>query len=530
MATFSRSTDPGKRYVILNHGSLTVDFDTWFGGAPLVWKYGGLEVIASHPGEGFQSVINEGQDLTQATANGETTFHVHRTIDSNPYQNYYLREAVQPNFPTNATYYRVDGFYPDFWLSHEAIDDALPPFSNGSAQQGWITLWTYPQLFQTNAEYSYQKIPFPTRGGAAIFFQGTSSQNSGIFMEGNEIVPLATHWASRLRRIENGRIAFKVRISLSKASANAWAGVMFRRSVPVGAATMDQVFQAQGYSLNVNRSSDPGVHNIQLMSHTGQEIWGKHEPLVTTHVNSDFGCLVELRTFNHSNPSDNTAEVWVEQTNLTPNNPIDLGASAFKGPHVGLIAYTQYAAHQNGTHNYVKFCDRQIFNVGTLIEATFTPGMEGSREFIETDVFMREAVNVPSSERRKVYRVNTKAFLKPGQSMNTIMTEKPRGTVFQGPVTSGAFLENILQAPNPVNALYAGRPLANPNLGIYCAPTSLTLTNPNFSRGEHALVQDANNPTGKYLVHINAVPLKNQDPPFEVRRIRFKAKWFPRRP
>jgi hypothetical protein len=543
MATFVREPADNYRYVRLDHGDLKIWFDTWFGAAPLRWTYQGQEIISSHPGEGFQHTIEEGQDLTQATANGETTFHVHRTIDANAYQNYYIRESNQANFPTGATYYQVVGFYPDFWLSHQAQDDSIPPFSDGSAQSGWRTLYTdYAEFQPPNGFFSYTQLPFPERGGAAIFFEALAGKTSGIFMEGNNIRPIGQPWQQRLREIKDGRIAFKCRISLAEASSDAWAGVLFRRSVPSNATTMDSVFNATGYSLNVNRS---GL--VELRTHNNVVLWSTTNAAVANALNTRYGCLLELRTFNNLDPEySSKVEIWADQVNLTPvPNQVDLrGPSGtvpvYTGPHVGLIGYT---AHSTSRRNYIKFSDRQIFNVGTEIVAKMTPGLEGAIPFVETVLIVRNADGLQRFDRRRLFRVNTVAFLRPPDGsqdpLTFVWTEKPRHTFADQPTNAGSYVRLFLQgqpspllSTPPVDAFWSGKGSAT--LGIYCVPTFVDFSRATFTtRGEHGLVDAALNPSNlvhKNICHINAMPLRaapDLDPPFEAGQVYMSAKWFP---
>lgn len=549
MATFTREPGTGDpyRYVKLVNGALDIRFDTWFGGAPLQWFYQGQEIISSHPGEGFQPTIDEGQDLTQATANGETTNHIQRTVDTNDYNNYYLRESVEANFPVGATFYQTVGFYPDFWLSHEAQDDSIPPYSNGTAQAGWKCLHTDPTAFESpNGFYSYAKLPFPVRGGGAIFFEAIDSvKQSGIFMEANAIRPVTYSWQDRLREFQDGRIAFKVRISLSEASANAYGGILFRRSVSSSASTMDDVFNAPGYALNVNRS---GL--VELRTHDNKLIWSTTNASVATSVNSQVGCLLELRTFNSLDPNvSSMVEVWADQVNLTPGQ-IDLREDAggqtvpvYLGPHFGLIGATDYSSTKR---NYIKFCDRQVFNVGTEVVFKATPGMDGNAPYVDTQLIVRNASGLPNLNRRHLYRVNIVSFLLRPSGVDPftfVWTEKPPQTIFDPPTTAGSYARLFLSGlstsgygtidPTPADAFWAGKGSAT--LGIYCIPLGVGFSRATFARGEHAYVDAALNPANPVktcVCHINALPIRkliDTDPPYGARQVNMTARWYPYR-
>lgn len=516
MATFSRQgTD--NRYVVMDHGNLQVKFDTWFGGAPLTWTYNGSNIIYTHAGEGFQNTVEEGQDLTQASSNGETVFRIARQNDSPAevaYRNYYGRESLPSGWPSGATYYKLTGFYPDFWLSHEAPDDSLPPMSSGQDQNGWILRWRYPNH---ELPEPYRSLPFPQRGGAPVFFQATAEQTSGILMEGNQmIVPGAAVWNERLREIPNGRVAFRCRISFSEASADSWAGVMFRRSVPGGSGkNMDDAFNAAGYSLNINRQGA-----IQIIRQDGTLAWdGGINATVQQAANTVEGCLVELRTFNGT-PA--RVEIWVEKGKVAT---VDLPGTVYTGPHFGLIAYTAYDPNNL---QYVKFSDRDVFNVGTDTETVYTPLSDGS---VEVNLFVGPAGGV--TEVRKLYRVNTVAFLAEGNGLDTVWTEKSQGVYLDSPSQSEQFLRPILNANSqePAYALWSGK--GDGSLGMYCVPLEVTLQNSNVSSpGEHGLTGVGSlNVTGHNILHLNALPVHTSgNPPWTVGTARLKAKWFPETP
>ena len=231
------------QFVLSTNGNSKIYFDSNFGGAPLIWQYpksGTLtDIIASPAGLGFQSVTEEGQDITQAGCNGITVFPIARTgIDNGSelaYRNYWARETTA-GFPTGITsldIYQVQGFFPDFWQSGGggAADDSIPendhgvgqynwPPATGTPGTGWVTGYTSTTIF--NTPYSGN-----TWGTPVYFSPYTDSPNqivtSGILMEGNEqIVPGSVSWNSRLRSIPYGRVAFRIKVSLSNASDDAY--------------------------------------------------------------------------------------------------------------------------------------------------------------------------------------------------------------------------------------------------------------------------------------------------------------------
>jgi hypothetical protein len=205
--------------------------------------------------------------------------------------------------------------------------------------------------------------------------------------------------------------------------------------------------------------------------------------------------------------------------NLTPGTRI-------KGPNVGLFASTDYSTSRR---NYIKFSDREIFNVGTEVEATLTALSDGSAE---TDLFVHNAGNV--SEGRKMYRINTVSFLLPGVGLDTIWTEQPRGTYLNPPSNSNSasYLRGFLSAQQPpphprAAAFWAGNGAGT--LGLYCVPTTVEFAGDNvFTRGEHGLVSAFPSGFGsERILHINALPLHTPgNPPWTASGARLKAKWW----
>lgn len=516
MASFTR-TGTDNRYVTMTHGQLTVDFDTWFGGAPLRWRYSGQDIINTHAGEGFQNTVEEGQDLTQASSNGETVYRICRTTDNytdNLYRNYWGRETLPSGWPSGATYYKLTGFYPDFWLSHQAPDDALPRISSGTAQNGWITKYTNPSQWQTWCN----EIGFPARGGGPIFFTPTANQSSGILMEGNEMkIPIASYnWNDRLRAIPNGRVAFRCRISFARASADAWAGVLFRRSVPAGAGKyMNDAFNAPGYSLNINAQGGLELRRTD----SANPIWSASSvPGLTTTIQQAVaqapGCLIEVRT---ANTDLSYFEIWVQEARVAYFN----NSNPFTGSHFGLVAYT--GSIGGGQTPYVKFSDRDVVNLGTQVETTYTPQTDGS---VEVDTYVRRADGV--SVEGLFYRINQVAFLADPTNLNWVWTESAPGVILNPKTSTGSYVPNIDGAPNAVYAIMAGR--NNGTLGTYVKSIQVTCTGsgvPNPA-GAHAFV--ASPPASgvaRSIVHLNALP-QNPVPnnPWSLSTIRLKARWF----
>ena len=78
------------------------------------------ELINSAPGLGFQAVIDQGQDVTQCGANGNTYMPIARGggVDAGAdlaYKLYYAYEDSSGYPDGSSSFYKIVGFFPDFW-------------------------------------------------------------------------------------------------------------------------------------------------------------------------------------------------------------------------------------------------------------------------------------------------------------------------------------------------------------------------------------------------------------------------------
>ncbi|MCB0319284.1 MAG: hypothetical protein KDD60_00080, partial [Bdellovibrionales bacterium] len=430
------------------NGNSNIYFDTNYGGAPLRWNYPHpgtgvrtelIELVGGlpYPGEGFQSVTDEGQDLTQASANGLTQFQIARTgIDTGLtlyYKNYYARESTlgfpTGNAPGNLDQYVVSGFFPDFWASlgdtDGPKDDAIPPNSHNKSQtnwnsapsahgSGWTTGYTSPNKTST---YPFNTNTWGTPVQFSPYNDTVGDVFSGILMEGNQQKALTVPWHQRMRSIPYGRVAFRIKVSLSNASDDSFGGILFRKKALSGAGpyNMDHVYNAQGYMLNVNRNGDISLiyTNASAVQTT---VFSYPATLATQNsVRNLYGIQLELRT---SNAEPNKFEIWADGTPLTVDgsgNPqaITLAPAnvfaAQNAEHLGLIAYTTNAQQRIANQpNFVRFGDREVFNVGTETTVTAAPQSDGS---MITTIKVGPADEV--TEKRKLYTATQVSFLNP---------------------------------------------------------------------------------------------------------------------
>jgi len=195
------------------------------------------------PGEGVTVMWDQGNDPTQASANGLTLNPIARLDGQQQEFSYYGRETVfqSGGGTSNQVTYEVTGFAPFFWLSHEAGDDAIPPES----LPRWRTLYNNPgNSSQITGDPS---VP--------VFYTASETIDGAVMFLGDDVASGNLPWNQRLAEMREGRFAAKVRVSLQNSSNDAIAGLMFRRQVPAGQNVSEaDAYFAPGYTLNVNKS------------------------------------------------------------------------------------------------------------------------------------------------------------------------------------------------------------------------------------------------------------------------------------
>ncbi|MEK6259560.1 MAG: hypothetical protein AABP62_13160 [Planctomycetota bacterium] len=459
-------------------GTFRVDFYSMYGGAPLEMQHQGRQIIHTHAGEGFQFTVETGQDSTQASANGIDPFPICRLNEAPaavPLLNYYAREVE-----LTMSRYTVRGFFPFFWYSHDPTDDFIPKAT--PLQTGWRTKYSLGGR-SVNDFYNF---------GTPIWFESTSVRPSGILMVGNE---MATGATDPMVRIREGRVSFKTRVFLGEASADAFAGVLYRKSLNGSPnTTMDQCYAAPGYMLLVNKTG-----GVQVLGPRGMLWDGGVNSLVKNNVNGK-GVLIEIRTHN-ALPS--YQEVWIENQ-LVKIIDTKLDPAPVLGPYVGVIASCKTGR--------VRFSERQIFDVSMETEATYTARNDGGLESLLT---VRNAPAVTSPMR--LYRVNHVAFLEHSAASSDLKAIRSDDGILL--TEKGAYLPYLFGLDRSPKSLWAGR--RNFTLGLACDPTLATIDG-QHSPGAHGLIA-----TPPAIMHLNALPFAANNTPISTYEVRLGAKWYP---
>lgn len=540
--------DSGGQFIRLKASGLNVQFDRSRGGAPLNWKYStsaftDMALVDNNSGRGFQTTYDSGQDSTQTSANGVTLFEVNRfneTVGSANYNYriYYMNEAIDygnnsasPPVPPS---YTVRGFCPDFWLSDEQIDDFIPP---GTTQTQWLTNWQPMPTYTGATTYGACVTSNGGASGKPVFFQARSTGNNlGVFMPANN------YDTALPRAISNGRMAARMNVSLKDASASgAFGALMFRRSSSAG-TSLDEAYKSTGYQLAVNKAGSV-VFSVQRTYNGGYTTLGTW---TATTQNTAKGTLLELRTADNSNLR--VIGIWIDQVNVgyyTDNMSTD---AVVTGPLVGMMA-------SGGYLDVIAFGDREIFDVGTemvskhsiAIDTNLNPFSGTYDPYIRSELTIRNAPNVPWTEPRQMYRVNTVSFRDLGTPtpdhiwwLNHSLAFSPYPTLTAAipqpppPAAGPAFIKLICNG-NDLHAAWAGK--ESGDYGLYCVP-EYALVNPDGSgnvaaTGAHLLAQCPPNKTPNYLIHLNAV-VQQPDPavapsvPHAFVSTTLSARWYPR--
>ena len=421
--------------VVLRAGKLVLRFFRMFGGAPLEWwsEPNAHSLTNSYPGSGVSACFETGQDPTQASANGQEQNPIccFGIADSQKY-NYYARESL---YDGNGAY-EVTGFAPDFWLSAEKIDD----YQMGA---GWRTKYVPGPYAAILAQWTCP----------VIFAAGTES--SGYFAPGNEMEP------GFVRGYPQGRIAFKVDLSLATCGWDSIAGFVFRKQLASSHPTKDEVYNADGLHLNFNKS---GAY--QLIEKRA----GKETVLLSGTANAaqkaallGAGLTVEIRTNN----------VQTDKVELFLNDALAGTASTSTRGEV-------FALFASATSGFVLFCRRQVFDLGVTFAAKYRALAENS---IESDI--RFNTIAP----RKFYRAGHTHFFNP--LMFPARSCQVDGQTFEGitPIT-------------PAKVFYCGNRAKT--VGLNAQVTSTTIDNAP-APGAHSLLQQ-HGANDEFIMAFNLLP------------------------
>jgi hypothetical protein len=446
---FPPLTDTSTRCVRLIHGNLAIDFDTAYGSAALDWYRDGQSTsfMSSGPaaGTGFQVTFDSGgQDPTQAGFNGTTPFFAVRQGDpADPYHSYYLAEDVPSTFPTGATYYRIRGHFPDFWISHDPPDDAIPLAVGGGPQNGWLT------KYNPGGHTEFDGF------GTPIFFKGATGQTSGYFFVGDTpkygVNP--PPWNQRLRAVHKGAFAFRTQVHLGQASPGAVGGIVFRGEIDTTSsnATLATVNASELYRLAVNTN---GLVALEYQNTSGviSTLWSAGPPQFPTwddKVNSALGLRLEVRT---DKSTLNNIQIYVD-SQLVASCPTDCPGynstiNGALGEHFGLYASTL-------ANTEIQFSDRGLFDIGIETVLTFTP-VAGGAVTVEA-----RTSNIPAITTNHVYnRYNILAFFNQISAPDYSWTwaEKANGTFGEWPpACNRQWTPNIGTAPDPYSMVWTGR-------------------------------------------------------------------------
>lgn len=329
--------------VILRSDNVALRFFREYGGTPLEWWSEPFPLLTNpFAGSGVSVAWNNGQDPTQASANGLAKHPI--TVFSDPVKtakfNYYCHEYL---FDTTNSRYGVTGFLPDFWLSHEWNDDAIAPNPDMS-DHGWRTHYAPANL--TQALFS---------PSCPVIFQGTKTNWSGLFFVGNEM-DLTSTWNNRLRKYAGGKIAFKLNLSLSGSDANSFGGVLFRKSIPNGnLVSKHEAFAASGIHLYFYRSGDWSLLKMNN-GNTTKIASGKLSRTHRSKLVQLTGLQIEVRTHNHIKDQ---LELYIEDT--------------FIGSYLVSGVYGDNACLFASTHSgHIRFGDRQFFDLNVIFKSLYT--------------------------------------------------------------------------------------------------------------------------------------------------------------
>lgn len=322
-----------------------------FGGAPLTWKKNGIITTENFGGEGVQIVFDSGQDGTQSTATGLDYYPIAQIGKPETWNYSYFGYETVAGVYSGKAVYETTSFLPYFWVSLDAIDDAIPNDPRGDHR--WST--RYHDILGLSSK-AYETF------GAPIYFSGNASVPSGIILLGDEIKPIyapGTPWYERVNRIPGGRFALRTRVSMRYAGYDAIAGIMLRKNLTLSSqADVHSVYAAPGQQLNINRW---GV--VQLVDR-GKIVWTSPSQYWATHKRSletDLGLQIEIRTHN-----------WgTERMELYFDGKFEGGVTTVpQGEAFGLFG--------SSTTGPIKFSDRQFIDVGTQCLSRWETTPEGT--------------------------------------------------------------------------------------------------------------------------------------------------------
>ena len=469
--------------VILKSDYFAIRFHHLYGGTGLDWwrePYPG-PITSDFPGAGASINFEVGQDPTQATSDGFNTNPIAMQGNATSIQkyNYYARE-LDIQAATPYPLYTIQMFAPDFWLSHEPMDD----FPIASPNTNWFTHYQHPNTFDAH---------FQTYPTSLIFSNPSpSNYNVGFIYPNNEI----QHTPKLLRRYPNGRVAAHTRISLAHAKHSA-AGIAFRQILnPHQPSNNDfnsvnQTYNAPGYLFTVNTDNRLQFKKI-IGNGTSKIIYEKS--LSTAHKNllkSQGGLEIEFQTHNGI-PGQITLLIEGQQVFYF------IDATSILGEATGLFG-------QVGS-GYIIYNNRHFVDVSTTITATY-------KALDNATIQSHHTIENPYPSPNPFYRANM-----PGMFLNPTLFNATRETRAIDINDNHTDIEGVYNLKD-YKSFWCGNDTGT--LGLHATPVSTTIDDAPATHA-HVLLQK-HGFNDEFIMHFNPFPYGT--PPIQARKIDMIINW-----
>lgn len=472
--------------VVLSSNNMTWRHFHKYGAVPLqIYQHGAPPLMNEFPGSGASVAWREdkGNDPTEATPNGPDGNPIHIQSDpSTAGNNYFGREVT---VDTANKVYVVKMFCPDFVASLEPHDDSIPP-APGFGESGWYTPY-HPGKFASWINSATRPVVFSGQPGNTDGYMFVASERDE-----------ASPWAQKLREYRDGRIAFKINLSLHNSGSGAFAGFLFRTTVPPNAQNKHDVYNAPGIRLHFNKQGR--VEAIRVNEGGSRDLlWaGQLSPVETNRLLGSRGIVVQVRTHN-SLPGVFWLLIDGQQLGVVSDEHL------LAGPHFALYA--------NSSGGYVTFQQRAIYDVGVELTARF----EAHPDWIVTDYTLALAPGV--SRPRQFERVNM-----PGMFLNLEtfpLASRSVMKVFDDAVMD---VENGSHLMNDTLGMWAGK--SSGTLGLLAIPEIVTIDG-RPAPGFHIHV-DRNTWVSKEFVMMLDAMTEGVDT--EASEVRVRTRWASRIP
>lgn len=464
--------------VVIRSDNITLrSFHQW-GGCPLeFWSEPNPGPLTNpFPGSAINPTCEVGQDPTQASSDGMTMNPIARIGNTASIirNNYYIREVA----PWSPTKYRIQGFFPIFWLSHESIDDVIVPLPLG-LDDGWRTRYR-----PGNFGAVLQQTP------TAIYLESTAGNRNigGYFAPGNELLSTQQNlWPDRLFTIPDGRMAARITVSLANAFGDGTsAGFAFRKIIPRLCSDVDYVTHSQGYLFRVTKT---GVW--ELIGGAIPDTRISYGKLNSTEKKllSTTGLELELRTHNGI---PGHVELYIA-------NRLVFMADNLSVRGGGFFLYGKCGS------GFVCFDQKRLYDVSINSLVSYEPLPNATiRYSVKFEI-------VPEAQPRPFYRANMNFFMSP-----TIFPIADRSTGYELP--DGTFVEQAgvtgMELPplGEIKSLWIGNKAGT--IGLSATPVAMKVDGQDtlLTGNAHAQVQKqgANN---EFVMGINALDIGNNSSP-----------------